>query len=71
MRKETDHLLNSVQRHRQPLSERDEFVPGEIPVFGLKFVKFLNDHGGVKLAQILSCTFFSRSSLGSKPVGES
>src|SRR5688500_2935760 len=71
MRKEADHLLNPVQRHRQPFPKRDELLPRQIAVLRLKFVKLLDNHGAVKFARMFSCTCFNRSSWGSKPVGES
>src|SRR4051794_23587356 len=44
MRKETNDLFNTIQRHGQPFAERDERLARQIAVVGLNLVEVLDDH---------------------------
>ena len=45
MRIEAGHLLNAIQRHRQPLGQGDERLARQVAVMLLNLVELLNDHG--------------------------
>src|SRR5216117_3639431 len=76
---EADDLFNAIERHGEPIAERDERFARQIAVAGLNLIEILNNHS-MRAAGAAACSARNASrsrstrgasAAGSKFVGES